>query len=81
MPELHETAATLGHWTSRGRRWEAKLVRNYAGAFSVLEYKHGRPCGCASRPVGFFSGDAAALEWARDFVRRCFDVQMRESAQ
>lgn len=80
MPELHETAATLGRWHSRGKKWGATLVRNHAGAWSILETKDGRPCGCMSRPVGFFADDAAALDWAREIIPKCFDVKMIELA-
>lgn len=73
-----DTAATLATWQSRGGKWGAKLVRNYAGAFMILETKDGRSCGCASAGTRFRGDDAAALAWAREYVPAAFDVVMRE---
>lgn len=78
MPELHETAKVLARWRSRGGKWGATLVRNYAGAWRVEETKNGKPCGCMSRPAGFFSNDDAAVAWAREIVPKCFDAGMHE---
>jgi hypothetical protein len=72
-----DVESTLAVWTSRGGKYGARLVRNYAGAAMVFQEKAGRPIG--TLPVR--GDDAAALAYARAIMPHLFDVIMLESTQ
>lgn len=79
MPDLSDIEKEISRWHSRNSKWEAKLVRNYAGAHLILEYKNGRSCGCMSAGTRYHGNDNDALIWAQEVVPLAFDVGMIEA--
>ena len=71
--------AHLATWSSRGGKWTA-LLETTSGGYRLSERKNGDEVGAAFRPETMFANHYAAIAWADEHVKNCFDVAMRRTS-